>query len=155
MPKPLDLIGKKFGRLTVIERLKEKKYGKQVTWLCKCDCGKETIVTTGSLTSHNTTSCGCYMREHQRDLHIKHNMSFSPIHRIHTHMISRCYNPNVERYKNYGGRGITVCDEWRGQDGFLNFYKWASENGFQEGLSIERIDVNGNYAQYDFERQVH
>lgn len=144
MPKLIDLTGKRFGRLIVIKRADEKKYG-QVTWLCKCDCGNETLVTTCSLNSQNTKSCGCYARELQRDLHKKHSSSFSPIYRIHSHMISRCYNSNVERYKNYGGRGITVCDEWQGENGFLNFYKWAVENGYSDGLSIERIDVNGNY----------
>ena len=144
----MNLIGQKFDRLLVIG--KAAKYispsgHKQNQWLCKCECGKEVAVTTAHLKSGHTKSCGCIQREKARinGLKKKHGLTKTRIHRIWTQMKTRCFNTNDEHYKDYGGRGITVCEEW--MNSLLAFYDWAMSNGYKEGLTIDRIDVNGNY----------
>lgn len=78
-------------------------------------------------------------------LRIRHGLSGTRLHRIWHSMYCRCYYPSTNQYKNYGGRGIKVCEEWKHIEGFLNFYNWAVKNGYQENLTLDRIDVNGNY----------
>lgn len=139
--KPLDLEDKKFGRLTVlfpVGSLNGRKY-----WLCQCDCGNEVCVITNHLTSGKTQSCGCYAKERATEANIKHGMRHSRIYNIYCGMKQRCYNKNNHKFKNYGGRGVTICSEWL--DDFMSFYNWAMENGYTETLTIERIDVDGNY----------
>lgn len=152
--KPLgafkDLTGQKFNRLTVISRDKSKRTRRGTYWLCRCDCGNYTVVDRYKLISGHTKSCGCYQRERSREIHrktIKHNMSKTRIYRVWSSMMDRCFNPNSKERRLYGGRGITVCEEWRD---FRNFCKWAYETGYQEDAAygkctIDRIDVNGNY----------
>lgn len=140
------LVGKRFGRLTVVrDSGKRLERCKNILWECKCDCGNTTYVLTSNLvTKYNrTVSCGCYAAERR----IKHNLTNtnSRICKIIVGMRQRCYNPNDAAYKWYGARGIRVCDEWMGEDGVENFYKWAVANGYKEDLTIDRIDVNGNY----------
>ncbi len=136
-----DLVGKRFGRLIVISR-EYKKNTKQTIWLCRCDCGNEILVAKQKLINHKTISCGCYRKE----MVSTHNMSQTRIYRIWIKMKERCYNQNHKFYKNYGGRGIRICEEWLNKkNGFINLYNWAIENGYEENLTIERIDVNGNY----------
>jgi hypothetical protein len=140
MPAPLDLIGKKFNRLTVIGRTRHANG--RVAWVCKCDCGNESIVLTAGLRSGQTVSCGCYALEDRRKKgrNKTHGMSKTPIYQTWAGMIDRCFNKNDSSYKNYGGRGITVCDRWRRFD---YFYKDMGEK--PKGMTIERKDVNGNY----------
>lgn len=145
-----DLTGQKFGRLLVVERAKDKYYNgvRCTTWVCKCDCGNTTIVSTSSLTTGNTTSCGCYALELRSVRHKTHGMSKSRLYNIWNGILTRCYNEHSTKYKNYGARGITVCDEWHK---FENFYEWAKETGYDENAkygecTIEREDVNGNYC---------
>lgn len=142
MGKFEDLTGRKFGRLTVISRIGTNNLGK-ATWLCKCDCGKETVVTTGELKSGNTKSCGCYNKEKRKTNNLVHGKRKEKIYKVWANMKARCTNESVSEYKNYGGRGITVCDEWR--NSFIAFYEWAMANGYNENLQIDRKDVNGNY----------
>lgn len=128
------MIGKKFNMLTVLEELPERKHGGKV-YRCKCDCGNIKDVRSDMLKNGSVKSCGC--------LHTKHGKRHTKIYRVFAAMKSRCYNRNNKEYNNYGRRGITICQEWL--DDFMNFYTWSMENGYQEGLSIDRIDNDGNY----------
>jgi hypothetical protein len=116
-------------------------------WLCLCDCGNEKIIRGGSLRQGKIRSCGCLLSEKSKErmtnIATKHGHSDSPLYRVHKSMIERCYSPLSKGFKNYGGRGITVCDEWLND--FMAFYSWAVENGYQEGLEIDRKDNDGNY----------
>lgn len=134
----IDLTGQRFGKLTVVERAENTKEGK-AKWLCRCECGKTTTVTRSNLRSGQTTSCGCFLKETIE----KHGMNNTRLYRIWKGIKARCYNPHGETYKNYGGRGIAMCDEWR--EDFTAFYEWAMSNGYSDDLTIDRIDVNGNY----------
>lgn len=142
MSKHSDLTGQKFGKLTVIKKNGNDKY-KNIVWLCKCDCGKETIVNTTRLKSGYTKSCGCLTVEKLLERNTKHNMTHTRIYKIYQGLIQRCYNSNNPAYKNYGGRGIKVCDEWKND--FLSFYNWAINNGYNNELTLDRINNNGNY----------
>lgn len=142
-----DLSGKKFGRLTAIEKVGDAIKRNGVLWRCKCDCGNEKIVPSGYLKSGNTASCGCLFiesRYRKRD-GVKNKIYGERICGIHEAMIQRCYNKNCAQYDNYGGRGISVCEEWRNNGGCRRFYNWSISNGYRNDLSIDRIDVNGNY----------
>ena len=139
MSQRIDLSGQRFGRLTVIRYDHTGKYGK-AWWLCECDCGNKDVITLGeSLKQGKTISCGCY----RSDLLSKHRQSFSRIYRIYTGIVYRC-KPNHRKY--YGMRGIRLCEEWSGENGYTNFYKWSMEHGYSDDLSIDRIDVNGDYS---------
>ena len=137
-----NLVGKQFTYLTVLSRDTNPKYNR-VMWKCACKCGNIITVAGNDLKRKYgaTKSCGCRKHESQN---VKHGMRHTRIYAIWSGICRRCYNPNVKEYKNYGGRGITVCDEWRHD--FAAFYKWASENGYTDTLTIERIDNNGNYS---------
>lgn len=140
-----DLTGQKFGRLTVIERVEDhvKPSGRRATqWLCKCDCGNKIIVRASNLKSGHTNSCGCLNKERVKETSTKHRMSHSRIYNIWSHMKQRCLDKNSNDYNDYGGRGINVCNEWLE---FEPFCKWSTENGYNDSLTIDRINVNGNY----------
>lgn len=113
-------------------------------WKCVCDCGRTTIVNGQNLKSGNTTSCGCYGIERRNNASKTHGKSNTRLHRIWKAMHSRCYNKKYHAYKYYGGRGITICEEWL--HNFKTFYDWAMANGYEENLTIDRIDPNGNYS---------
>lgn len=130
-----DIVGKKFGRLTVLDEYKKVKNGTE--WKCKCDCGNVTFVYRGKLTTGQKKSCGCLNKS-------LNGLSKHKLYSIYHNIKDRCYNSNCHAYNNYGGRGIKMCDEWL--DGFLTFYNWAIDNGYQEGLSIDRIDNDGDYT---------
>lgn len=143
MGKFVDLTGQRFGRLTVIKKTEKNKYGGNM-FLCKCECGNTKKVTAGHLNDGSVRSCGCLIKN--TPLHSKHGKSYTRIYYIFIAMKARCYNYNNEHYKDYGARGIKVCDKWLDKEnGFMNFYNWAINNGYQEDLTIDRIDVNGNY----------
>lgn len=148
-PKVKNIIGEKYGRLTVIEQrgfTKPNKHGsRHAIWYCRCDCGNYIERTTDVL-KRGKSSCGCRQKEILKDMrkrNITHGMTHTRLYRIYKGMIGRCYYPCADRYNAYGGRGITVCDEWKNDR--TKFFKWALENGYKENLTIERIDVNGNY----------
>lgn len=135
------LIGKKFNKLTVIEDL--GIIGKESYSLCKCDCGNITKVRNTYLKNGYTKSCGCIK---ENSSNYKHGKYKTRVYRIWRGMKGRCYNKGNGGYKYYGARGITVCQEWLDKnDGFENFYKWAIENGYNDNLSIDRINPSGNY----------
>lgn len=139
----IDLVGKKFGLLRVVERTENDKNGSP-KWLCLCDCGNSIVVYGSCLRYGITKSCGCMRKEWNSNKHKKHEQSNSKLYGVWRSMKYRCNNPNCHAYENYGGRGIRVCDEWNGS--FLSFMCWANEAGYKEGLSLDRIDVNGNYT---------
>ena len=113
-------------------------------WECVCDCGKTTCVLTVNLTQGRTKSCGCLKNEKLIQRSTTHNQRHTKLYEVWKTLKQRCINPNSQAYKNYGGRGISVCDDWR--DSFPSFYDWSMKNGYKEGLSIDRIDNNGNYC---------
>lgn len=131
--------GQRFNRLTVLSF--HHKKDKREYYLCKCDCGKEKIVNKTELVRGKVKSCGCLRKENCANR--SHNMSYSRIYRTWTNMKARCYNKKDERYRLYGYRGISICDEWR--KNFLSFYNWAIGNGYKNNLQIDRINNNGNY----------
>ena len=145
MSKMIDLTGQTFGRLTVRERAENTKDGK-ASWKCICECGNEITVIGKDLRSGNTKSCGCYSREVASMKAKKHGYSKSRIHNIWLMMKQRCYNPKYPQFKDWGGRGITICDEWLGEHGAENFIKWAKENGYADNLEIDRKNNDGNYC---------
>lgn len=147
----MNIIGKKYGRLTVLKEVdsyirpsgqKEKRFQ------CLCDCGNIVNIRKYPLTSGLTKSCGCIQKEVASKINTKHGKSYTHLNNAYRTIKSRCYNVNNRDYKDYGGRGIKMCDEWRND--FMAFYNWAIENGYDENKtikeqSIDRIDVNGNY----------
>lgn len=148
-PNFKDLTGRRFGRLTVLERTEDyvSPSGNRCSqWLCQCDCGNTTVVVTSSLTLGITSSCGCKSIETTKELCTTHGMSGKRIYNLYYSMRGRCYNPDSISYKKYGAKGITVCDEWMGEDGFINFYNWSMTNGYQEHLTIDRIDGTKGYS---------
>lgn len=142
MPKLIDLTGQRFGRLTVVDRCGCTSDGHSA-WLCKCDCGKTSVVNGRYLTHGNTTSCGCFHKEMLSKRSTTHRKVHTRLYSIWTNMISRCTNEKVPCYHCYGGRGITVCDEWKND--FMTFYEWAMANGYADNLTIDRADNDGNY----------
>lgn len=138
MPAFKDLTGERFGRLVVIKRLENKN--KRTYWLCQCDCGNTTTKCAGDLKSGRSRSCGCIRAE--RPNHYIHGDSHTRLHNIWLLMLQRCENPKATSYDRYGGRGITVCDEWHD---YVVFKAWAEKNGYKDDLTIDRID---NYKGY-------
>lgn len=146
MPKRLDLVGQTFGLLTVQSFAYYSREKKKAYWNCICKCGKQTVVSTLCLRHGDTKSCGCYgdlVRKKFGGHHITHSYSHHPICNTYYNMKGRCCNKNDDAYKNYGGRGIKVCDEWLNNSSA--FVEWSLSNGWKEGLTLDRIDVNGNY----------
>lgn len=145
MCKRISMIGKKFGKLTVIEHLGLIK--NKTLYKCKCECGNYCITQGYFLRKGHTRSCGCLRKEREFTLMSKkHGLSHSRLYRIRAEMIARCYNKNKIMYKDYGARQIKVCDDWLNKEnGFMNFYSWAFSNGYEDNLTIDRIDVDGNY----------
>lgn len=140
-----DFTGMRFGKLTVIKfhHSQNTTNGTKSFWVCRCDCGKEVVVRTDCFTSGNTRSCGCLHKDIAQEKF--DNRTKSKLYHVYYGIKQRCENPNHHSYKNYGGRGIKVSNEW---DTWESFRNWALENGYKENcnLSIERIDVNGDYS---------
>ena len=139
----IDLTGQKFGRLTVVERAKNK--GKETMWLCVCDCGKTLIAQGNNLKSGHTKSCGCYNSEITTIRNYKHGKRKTTVYNTWNNMRRRCYEKANAKYPSYGGRGITVCDEWK--NSFEAFYDDVSKlpHFGEKGYSLDRIDNDGNY----------
>lgn len=147
-----DLTGQRFGKLLVIglgEGYVSPSGNKLRRWVCQCDCGNTTLAMTSNLKSGRHKSCGeCRAKALNASLHT-HDGSHDRLYGVWCNMKNRCYNPKVNRYENYGGRGISVCDEWR--DSYEAFRSWAIATGYDETArygecTIDRIDVNGNYC---------
>lgn len=146
MGRVIDLSGQTFGRLTVIRSDGHNKSGRTM-WLCQCVCGNIKSVSTKKLRSGDATSCGCYHRERlveaAKKANTKHGMADTRLFNIWVGMRKRCNARYHIQYDNYGGRGIKVCDEW---NEFINFYTWAISSNYSKELTLDRIDVNGDYC---------
>jgi len=141
MSKVIYMKGEKFGRLTVVRRAKNAN-NRKAMWECTCECGKKTIVIGYQLRSGRTKSCGCLRIETTSNNMKRHGMINSSLYCVWASMKSRCLNPNTRCYHRYGGRGIKICKEWIE---FLPFYNWATENGFEDGLKLDRINNDRDY----------
>lgn len=143
MSKLKDITGQKFGRFTVLYKLHNyHKYG--TYYLCLCECGNLREVRSQTLRNSKSKSCGCLMKELAHLKSTTHGKSDTKLYATYYDMKKRCYNEKHKDYNDYGGRGIKICDEWL--DDFMAFYKWAIDNDYKENLTIDRIDVNGNYT---------
>lgn len=143
MGKKLDLLGQRFGRLVVLEEVERRDNGGRVKWLCKCDCGKKVEVVGKDLKNGHTQSCGCLRQELLGNRSRKHGMSKTALYHVWDNMMSRCYRKSCSHYHNYGGRGITVCEEWARDRN--SFFEWARHSGYKENLQLDRINNDGNY----------
>ena len=142
-----DLSGQTFGLLTVIER--SGTMNRKPAWRCRCRCGNEKIVRSDHLKGGMIVSCGCYLSSVRSDTHRKHGQCRTRLYGVWQNMKNRCYNQNVRSYRDYGAKGVTVCDEWLHD--FFAFSKWAYANGYDPEAeygkcTIDRIDVSGNYC---------
>ena len=133
-----ELLGKKFGQLTVIEQLPTNSHGEK-KWLCVCDCGNKHEATSYNLAHGKTTRCAECSYKAIAKKNITHGRTPKHMFYCYTNMKTRCYNQNYYLFQHYGGKGITVCNEWLGENGFQNFRKWSFENGYSEKMSIHRI----------------
>ena len=147
----VDLAGQRFGRLVAVERSGRSDCGSTM-WLCKCDCGSLVSVQYSNLKSGATKSCGCLNQENREKRNQKHGGSFrgktERLYRVWRGMIGRCYDPKHNSFKDYGSRGIAVCDEWRND--YSTFKEWAINSGYEPtakrgDCTLDRIDTNGNY----------
>lgn len=138
MGKFIDLAGQRFGMLTVIERVPDRTTGVKpcVMWLCRCDCGSIKAVSGSSLRGCTTVSCGCKKITH-------HRANKERLYNTWKCMRQRCHNPNNPSYPHYGGKGVKICEDWQE---YIGFRTWALSNGYSDELSIDRIDVNGDYC---------
>lgn len=135
-----DLTGQRFGRLVVVQFSHVKS--KQTYWLCKCDCGNTKVCRAGHLRYGATKSCGCLRIENTSIANSTHGMSKTRLYGIWQNMLKRTEKASNHAYADYGGRGIRVCDAWHD---FTVFMEWSLLNGYAENLTIDRIDVNGDY----------
>lgn len=144
--RKIDMIGQRYGRLIVISQSESIKPGR-LRWLCKCDCGNECVVTGNSLRRGYTKSCGCLSSENARQRameHVTHGQSKTRLYQIWFTMRRRCNKASNSDYHRYGARGIKVCEEW--DKSFQAFYDWSMANGYQDNLTIDRIDNDSNYS---------
>lgn len=145
-----DLTGMRFGRWKVKSRAPNDSKG-NTNWNCICDCGCEKVVSGHSLRGGRSKSCGCFSKDVKSKMLTKHGGASNhtteenkKLYKVWGAMRSRCNNPDSQSYSLYGGRGIKVCDEWNSD--YLTFYHWAIDNGYKIGLSIDRINVDGDYC---------
>lgn len=144
-----NLINKRFGRLVVVEELPKQK--RNAFWKCKCDCGNYSSCTSGNLKSGKILSCGCLKLQKLLERSTTHNQRHTHLYEVWKGIRQRCNNPKHSSYHNYGGRGITICDEWH--KSFQAFYDWSYANGYspekqkdeKTKLTIDRINNDGNY----------
>ena len=145
MSKLIDLTGQRYGRLTVLEKVEGNYTNKSSKWKCLCDCGNIYIGISNHIRREPHISCGCWKKEITSQKLGKHFSSKSKLYEIWSSMKARCYRKNCKDYQNYGGRGIKIQESWKND--FNTFKEWSLSNGYKEGLTIERIDVNGNYEE--------
>lgn len=142
MGRRIDLLGQRFGRLTVIEETSQRANG-SILWKCRCDCGNTVLVRSNHLRRGGVLSCGCFNKEKG----VTHGDTHTHLYATWRSLKDRCNNPNHPQYKDYGGRGIKVCDEWNGN--YEAYREWSLLNGYADtkrgDCTIDRIDVNGNY----------
>lgn len=144
----IDLTGQRFGELTVISRepTRISGRGRRTMWLCKCDCGKMTVVDAVSLRrkKDGTKTCGKHKSKSDIQAHTKHGLSKTRIYREWCCVKNRCKNKASKDYPRYGGRGIKVCEDW--DKNFTSFYDWSMANGYSDDLTIDRIDNDKGYS---------
>lgn len=144
--KVIDISGDKYGKLTVVKLSHKVKnrWGSKTYWLCKCECGNHKVVRKDHLKSGATKSCSCVEKQNLKGLEFTetHGQSYTRLYNVWNSMRQRCRNNKTNNYHNYGGRGINYCKKW---EKFEPFYEWAMSKGYKPGLTIDRIDVNGNY----------
>lgn len=146
-----QFIRKKFNRLTIIGVNHTKqllckngsKNGIKYYVDCECECGTKKVLNIYNVISGHTKSCGCLQKEKQYEGHFRHGLVTNKLYGTWCRIKNRCLNTKLKDYKNYGGRGITVCNEWKND--FIPFYNWAITNGYNDKLSIDRINNDGNY----------
>lgn len=143
MGKLIDLTGQRFGRLVVLDYLGLNKHRKAV-WRCRCDCGKNVTAIGTELRSGHTKSCGCYDHDQIQARNTVHSGCGTRLYNIWHGMKQRCYYQGNKKYADYGGRGISVCAEWLND--FTAFQKWALSHGYQDDLTIDRIDNSAGYS---------
>ena len=143
MSKKYNMLYKKFGKLTVLEECKEYTKDNRIRYKCICDCGNITYAIGTNLRNGTKRSCGCLLKEITKLRSTTHGKSNSRIYKIYRGMLDRCYRETDKHYKDYGARGIVVCQEWK--DDNKTFFDWAKDNGYRDDLTIDRIDPNGNY----------
>lgn len=143
MRKLIDITGQRFERLTVIKKSHVDNDNFTV-WECKCDCGNTHFARAYPLKKGSIKSCGCLNNELRSQRVKTHGLSQLPIYKVWKAMKSRCFRKTDKRFSRYGGRGISICDEWLNNP--ESFIKWSNENGYREGLTIDRKDNNGNYS---------
>ena len=119
------------------------KRGRRIYVLCKCDCGKEKEIRLDGVISGKIESCNCFQKTKVSECNTTHGLSGHPLHKTWRNIKGRCYNPKSHGFEHWGGRGIIICDEWLNE--FKLFYDWCIGNGWKKGLSIDRINNNGNY----------
>ena len=140
-----DLTGQRFGMLTVVKYVGMRR--RNAHWLCKCDCGGETVTATSTLLQGNIKSCGCLHTKQASELCVKrnttHGSSKEPLYFVWKTMRQRCLNPKQHDYKWYGAKGIKICKEW---DDYTVFRECSMSNGYKKGLTIDRIDVDKDYG---------
>lgn len=147
MAKKLEIKqGDKFGKWTIIEEIAPKIISNKPRRMfrCQCECGNIGEVQLSCLRNGHSTSCGCEQKKKASIVNTKHGLEKHPLYNTWKNMKKRCNYPNASEYENYGGRGISVCEEW--SNSFQNFYDWAINNGWSKELTIDRIDTNGNYC---------
>ena len=136
-----NLIGKKFNKLTVL-KLGDKEKNGHIHLICKCDCGEIKSIRKTKVINGETKSCGCYQGWNLKK-YTKHGYAKHPLYTVYKNMMSRCYDPKNDNYKNYGARGIQVCEEWR--NNIDSFFNWAETNGYEKNLTIDRINNSKGY----------
>lgn len=139
-----DLSGMRFNKLTVIEQYGRDQYGK-ILWRCLCECGNETVTHGRDLVNGHCKSCGCICNMRKSENGKYKGLSKTRIFTIWKGMHYRCESSKCDCHELYGGRGIKVCEEWTGTQGFFNFLRWSLENGYADGLSIDRKNNDGDY----------
>lgn len=143
-------IGQKFGRLTIVGTEKKLSPYSGWNWVCVCDCGTKKVVSPQDLKSGKTKSCGCLHDElaSKRATKYKYSVNeYKRLHRIYHWMKRRCYDKSTPRYYDYGGRGISISDDWLDKNhGFDNFVEWSLKNGYADDLTLDRINVDENYG---------
>jgi hypothetical protein len=137
MVAAIDLTGQRFGKLVALRLVEPNRFGAR-QWLCQCDCGGQTIALTGHLRIGQRRACKCGMSQP------KHGEHKTRLYRIWGAMKARCYRPSHPRYERYGGRGISVCDEWLND--YVAFSRWARANGYADHLQIDREKNNEGYS---------